>query len=155
MFIKLYLHQRKKMNFSLLLCLFSTRTNGLFMRLYLFILKRVFAATFGGGCAPTGRSPVLTSNPLPELISGANCVSLAIGIRAARRRAGRQPSGRCQRGITNSGDGRSAATLYARRRILHSVFSGTMGRGVRVLKYEYEYADAVARLAESRACRAY
>lgn len=51
----------------------------------------------------------------------------------------RRANGCCQCAITNSGGGRNAATLYARRRILHSVFSGTMGRGVRVLKYEYEY----------------
>lgn len=59
------------------------------------------------------------------------------GYARARRRP--SPGGRCQRAITNSGGGRNAATLYARRRILHSVFSDTMGRGVRVLKYEYEY----------------
>lgn len=56
--------------------------------------------------------------------------------RDARRRTA---AARCQRAITNSEGGRCAATLYARRRILHSVFSDTMGRGVRVLKYEYEY----------------
>lgn len=63
-------------------------------------------------------------------------------MRAATRERdveSRRANGRCQRAITNSGGGRNAATLYARRRILHSVFSGTMGRGVRVLKYEYEY----------------
>lgn len=120
---------------------------------------------------------MLTSNPLPELISGANCVSLAVGrhprdatrggsmrrgalrgphlTRERGRDAGRHTAAaRCQRAITNSEGGRGAATLYARRRILHSVFSDTMGRGVRVLKYEYEYGRRAraraARLVESR-----
>lgn len=66
----------------------------------------------------------------------------------ARRDAERHTTARCQRAITNSEGGRSAATLYARRRILHSVFGDTMGRGVRVLKYEYEYGGCAPRPAD-------
>lgn len=90
----------------------------------------------------------LTGNPLPELISRANCVSQRVvrsgwGREWERKEKDTEKEkerestitgllsrgGRCQRAITNSEGGCRAATLYGRRRILHSVFRDTMGRG--------------------------